>query len=97
MMIDDEYKALNAVHLDTVKELSQIVREQAKLLKQINETKHDANEKRHDTCCKYITISVITIALFTTIVLCCIFGQSNNQYLDGKCVPKIIKVQVEEK
>jgi uncharacterized Rmd1/YagE family protein len=60
---------------ETVKVLSQTVEKLAKSL-----------EARHDTCCKYITISVITIALFTTIAICCIFGQRNNQYLEVKCV-----------
>ena len=65
-MNENEYKELNAVHLETVKELSRIVREQAKLL-----------EQRNDTCCKYICISVIAVALLTVIALCFIFGPSN--------------------
>ncbi|GBU23924.1 hypothetical protein R83H12_00543 [Fibrobacteria bacterium R8-3-H12] len=72
-MNENEYKELNAVHLDTVKELSRIVKEQAKQLEHINVSKYD-------TCCKYITISVIAIALFATIVLCCIFGSQNKQF-----------------
>jgi len=72
-MTENEYKDLNSIHLDTVKELSLIVKEQARLLGQINESKHDA-------CCKYITISLIAIALFVTISLCCIFGGQNKQF-----------------
>jgi len=87
---DNEYKTLNEAHIGTIKELNRIVREQAKQLEHINVSKYD-------TCCKYITISVIAIALFATIALCCIFGQRGDQYLEIKCVPKMIKVQEEEK
>jgi len=34
-------------------------------------------EQRNDTCCKYICISVIAVALLTVIALCFIFGPSN--------------------
>jgi len=67
---DNEYRTLDEAHINTIKELTRIVREQAKQLEHINISKYD-------TCCKYITISVIAIALFATIALCCIFGQRN--------------------
>jgi len=85
---DNEYKALNEAHIGTIKELNRIVREQAKQLEQIKVSKYD-------TCCKYITISVIAIALFATIALCCIFGQCCNQYPKIECVSSKIKIQVE--
>jgi len=81
--LNEAYKKLSELHLDTAKELSRIVREQAKLLEQTKESKYD-------TCCKYITISVIAIALFATIVLCCIYGQRNKI----ECVHDIVKVQI---
>ena len=56
-MSEKEIKELNAVYLDTIKVLNRIIREQANC----------------DTCYKYITISVIAIALFATIAICCIF------------------------
>jgi hypothetical protein len=87
---DNEYKTLNEAHIGTIKELNRIVREQAKQLEHINVSKYD-------TCCKYITISVIAIALFATIALCCIFGQRCNQYPEIECVSSKIKVQIEEK
>ena len=65
-MIESENKDLNSVHLETIRELGSIVKEQSKLL-----------EQRNDTCCKYICISVIAVALLTVIALCFIFGPSN--------------------
>jgi len=87
-MSENEYKELNTVHLDTVKELSRIVKEQAKQLEHINVPKYD-------TCCKYIIISVIVVALLTTITLCYIFGQRYNQYPKIECISSKVKVQVE--
>jgi hypothetical protein len=73
-MSENDNKKLDEVLLDTVKELSRIVKEQARLL-EVKELKYKTASK-HDTCCKYkccITISAITISILicTTIVLCC--------------------------
>jgi len=87
---DNEYRTLDEAHISTIKELTRIVREQAKQLEHINVSKYD-------TCCKYIAISVIVVALFATIALCCIFGQRCNQCPEIKCQSNTIKVQVEEK
>jgi len=87
---DNEYKTLNEAHIGTIKELNRIVREQAKQLEQIKVSKCD-------TCWKYITISLIAIALFAAITLCCIFGQRCNQYPEIECASSKIKVQIEEK
>jgi len=78
-MNENEYKELNAVHLETVTELSRIVREQAKLL-----------EQRNDTDYKYLVLLIITIALFVTIAFCCIYGQRNKI----ECAQDIVKVQI---
>jgi hypothetical protein len=78
-MSENEYKELNSIYLDTIKELNRIIKEQAK----------------SDICYKYITISVIAIALFVTIAICSI-GQSN-QYentLKIKCFSDTTKVQI---
>jgi len=84
-MSENEYKELNAVHLDTVKELSRIVKEQAQI-----------GISKHDTCCKYITILVIAIALFATIALCCIFEQRNSIPDTKPCICSISSSSVTE-
>ena len=78
-MNENEYKELNAVHLETVTELSRIIREQAKPL-----------EQRNDTFYRYLVILIITIALFVTIAFCCIYGQRSKI----ECVLGTVKVQI---
>jgi len=82
MTENNEYKDLKELN-DT---LLTTVKELAKL-----------QESKCDTCCKYITISVIAIALCVTIVLCCIFGQGYSQCSNIKCIPDTTNVQVEVK
>ena len=78
-MIESEYKELSTVLLGTVKELSRIVKEQPKPL-----------EQKNDTFYRYLVILIITIALFVTICLCCIYGQRSKI----ECVQDIVKVQI---
>ena len=78
-MIESEYKELSAALLSTVKELSQIVKGQAKPL-----------EQKNDTFYRYLVILIITIALFVTITFCCIYGQRSKI----ECVHSVVKVQI---
>jgi len=78
-MIESEYKELSAVLLNTVRELSQIVKKQEKPL-----------EQRNDTFYRYFVILIITIALFVTIAFCCIYGQRSKI----ECVNGTVKVQI---
>jgi hypothetical protein len=54
-----ECKTLNETYIGTIKTLNRIVTEQAELLK-----------SKHDTCCKYIAITVITIVLCVFFCIC---------------------------
>jgi heme/copper-type cytochrome/quinol oxidase subunit 2 len=78
-MIESEYKELSTVLLNTVKELSLIVKKQEKPL-----------EQRKDTFYRYLVILIITIALFVTIAFCCIYGQRSKI----ECVHGTVKVQI---
>ena len=78
----EEYKELKELN-DT---LLKTVKELAKL-----------QESKCDTCCKYIAISVIVIALCVTIALWCIFGQDYSRCSNIKCIQDTTNVQVEIK
>jgi len=67
---DNEYKSLYEAYIGTIKELSRLVREQAKQLEEIKVSKFD-------TCCKYIAIAVIAVVLCAVIFLCCFCRQCN--------------------
>jgi hypothetical protein len=78
-MSESENKDLNNVHLETIRELGSIVKDQSKLL-----------EQRSDTFYRYLVILLIAIALFVTIGLCCIYGQRSKI----ECVQGTVKVQI---
>jgi len=63
---DNEYKTLDDAYIGTIKELSRLVREQAKQLEQINVT-----------CYKCITIAAIVVVL--CVVICYFYMQRSSK------------------
>jgi len=68
---DNEYKTLDEAYIGTIKELSRIVREQARQLEQINISKHN-------TCCKCAAIAVVAAVVLCAIIFFCCFCRQCN-------------------